>query len=518
MRALHINGNDLTLDDFRQVVYERCPVLLEPEARHAVDRARAVVEDLLETDRIAYAVNTGVGKLSDLSIPGNEIRTLQVNLMRSHAAGVGELLGEDVTRGMILLRANSLAKGCSGVRPVVIDTLCEMLNRGVHPVIPSQGSVGASGDLAPLAHLGLVLIAEGEAIYQGKRMSAADALQQADIQPLVLQAKEAISLINGTQAMLATGLVALLQAEILADTADVIGALTLDALRGTDVAFDERIHKARPHPGQLLVARNLRRMLEGSLLRESHRECQKVQDAYSMRCIPQVHGAVRDTLTYCREVFEVEMNSAVDNPLVFPEEKKVGAPKRGMGAQVPGEILSGGNFHGQPLAFALDFLAIALSALAGISERRLERLVNPALNEGLPPFLAPGAGLNSGFMMAQVTAAALVSENKVLSHPASVDSITTSGNKEDYVSMGMTAANKLLRVVTNTRNVLAIEALAAAQAIDFRAPLVTGKRGVAAHAAIRSVSPTITEDRIFSPDFERVAELIASGKLADTLR
>ena len=518
MRALHINGNDLTLDDFRQVVYERRPVLLEPEARLAVERARAVVEDLLETDRIAYAVNTGVGKLSDLSIPGNEIRTLQVNLMRSHAAGVGELLGEDVTRGMILLRANSLAKGCSGVRPVVIDTLCEMLNRGVHPVIPSQGSVGASGDLAPLAHLGLVLIAEGEAIYQGKRISAADALQRADIKPLVLQAKEAISLINGTQAMLATGLVALLQAEILADTADVIGALTLDALRGTDVAFDERIHKARPHPGQLLVAQNLRRMLEGSLLRESHRECQKVQDAYSMRCIPQVHGAVRDTLTHCREIFEVEMNSAVDNPLVFPEEKKVGAPKRAMGVQAPGEILSGGNFHGQPLAFPLDFLAIALSALAGISERRLERLVNPALNEGLPPFLAPGAGLNSGFMMAQVTAAALVSENKVLSHPASVDSITTSGNKEDYVSMGMTAANKLLRVVTNTRNVLAIEALAAAQAIDFRAPLVTGKRGVAAHAAIRSVSPAITEDRIFSPDFERVAGLIASGRLADTLR
>jgi len=518
LRALHINGNDLTLDDFRQVVYERRPVLLHPEARLAVDRARAVVENLVEDDRVAYAVNTGVGKLSDLRIPGNEIRTLQVNLMRSHAAGVGEPLGEDVTRGMILLRANSLAKGCSGVRPVVIDTLCEMLNRGVHPVIPSQGSVGASGDLAPLAHLGLVLVAEGEAIHQGKRLSAADALQRADIKPLVLQAKEAISLINGTQAMLATGLVALLQAEILADTADVIGALTLDALRGTDVAFDERIHKSRPHPGQLLVAQNLRRMLEGSLLRESHRECQKVQDAYSMRCIPQVHGAVRDTLTHCREIFEIEMNSAVDNPLVFPEEKKVGVPKRAMGAQLPGEILSGGNFHGQPLAFALDFLAIALSGLAGISERRLERLVNPALNEGLPPFLAPGAGLNSGFMMAQVTAAALVSENKVLSHPASVDSITTSGNKEDYVSMGMTAANKLLRVVTNTRNVLAIEALAAAQALDFRAPLVTGKHGVAAHAAIRSVSSTITEDRIFSPDFERVAALIASGKLAETLR
>jgi histidine ammonia-lyase len=318
--------------------------------------------------------------------------------------------------------------------------------------------------------------------------------------------------------MLAVGLLATLQANILADTADVLGALTVDALKGTDAAFDKRVHQARPHAGQSLVAENLRRMLEGSLIRESHRECQKVQDAYSLRCIPQVHGAVRDTLAHCRKVFEIEMNSAVDNPLVFPEERKVGAPKRGVGSTVPGDILSGGNFHGEPLAFALDFLAIALSGLAGISERRIERLVNPALNEGLPAFLAPGAGLNSGFMMAQVTAAALVSENKVLAHPASVDSITTSGNQEDYVSMGMIAANKLLRVVTNTCNVLAIEALAVAQALDFRAPLKTGKRGQAAHAAIRSVSPTITEDRIFTKDFERVAALIASGKLAEVLR
>jgi len=518
LKALHINGNDLTLDDVRQVVYDQRPVLLEPEARLAVDRARAVVEDLVEHNRVAYAVNTGVGKLADLHIAPDAIRRLQVNLMRSHAAGVGEPLSENVTRTMVLLRANSLAKGFSGVRATVIDTLCEMLNRGVHPVIPSQGSVGASGDLAPLAHLGLVLIGEGEVVFRGTRVPAADALKQTDIKPLVLEAKEAISLINGTQAMLAIGLLATLQAEVLADTADVIGALTIDALKGTDVALDERIHKARPHAGQLLVAENLRRMLDGSLIRESHRECQAVQDAYSLRCIPQVHGAVRDTLIHCREVFEVEMNSAVDNPLVFPEEKKVGAPKRAIGVQVPGTIISGGNFHGQPLAFALDFLAIALSALAGISERRLERLVNPTLNEGLPPFLAPGAGLNSGFMMAQVTAAALVGENKVWSHPASVDSITTSGNKEDYVSMGMTSANKLQQVVTNTRNVLAIEALAAAQALDFRAPLETGKRGQVAHKAIRSVSSTFTEDRIFTPDIQRVAELINSGKLAEALR
>jgi len=342
-------------------------------------------------------------------------------------------------------------------------------------------------------------------------------LKQADIKPLVLEAKETISLINGTQAMLAVGLLATLQVEILADTADVLGALVVDALKGTDVAFDERIHMARPHPGQLHVARNLRRMLEGSEIRESHRGCGKVQDAYSLRCIPQVHGAVRDTLAHCREVFEIEMNSAVDNPLVFPEAKKVGSPKPQFGSATAGDIISGGNFHGEPVAFALDFLAIALGALAGISERRLERLVNPALNEGLPPFLAPGAGLNSGFMMPQVTAAALVSENKVLAHPASVDSITTSGNKEDYVSMGMTAANKLLRILDNTRNVLALEALAVAQALDFRAPLKTSKRGQAAHAAIRAVSPSITTDRVLTDDFRRVAELIASGKLADVV-
>jgi histidine ammonia-lyase len=517
MKVLHINGNDLTLDDVRAVVFERRPVILAPEARLAVDRARAVVEDLVENDRVGYAVTTGVGQLSDVRIPHDDIRQLQINLLRSHAVGVGDPLSQEVSRAMILLRANSLSKGCSGVRGVVIDTLCDMLNRGVHPVIPSQGSVGASGDLAPLAHLGLLLIGEGEAFFNGKRTIGADALKQAGIKPLVLKAKETISLINGTQAMLAVGLLATLQASILVDTADVLGALVVDALKGTDVAFDERIHQARPHPGQLLVARNLRRMLEGSELRESHRTCGKVQDAYSLRCIPQVHGAVRDTLAHCRKVFEIEMNSAVDNPLVFLQEKRVGAPQSKIGDPLLGDIISGGNFHGEPLAFALDFLAISLSALAGISERRLERLVNPSLNEGLPPFLAPGAGLNSGFMMPQVTAAALVSENKVWSHPASVDSITTSGNKEDFVSMGMTAANKLLRVIDNTRNVLAIEALAVAQALDFRAPLKTGKRGRAAYAAIRAVSPNISQDRILTQDFARVADLIASGKLAEAL-
>jgi histidine ammonia-lyase len=326
----------------------------------------------------------------------------------------------------------------------------------------------------------------------------------------VLEAKEAVSLINGTQGMLAVGILALLAAETLVDTADVIGALTLDALHGTDAAFDERIHRARPHPGQLKTAENLRRMLEGSQIRESHRDCSRVQDAYSLRCMPQVHGAVRDTLAHCRAVMETEINSAVDNPLVFV--------KNSTHTEAEGDVISGGNFHGEPVAFALDFLGIALSALAGISERRLERLVNPSLNEGLPPFLAAGAGLNSGFMMPQVTAAALVSENKVLAHPASVDSITTSGNKEDFVSMGMTAAMKLKRIVENARNAMAIEAMAAAQALDFVAPLKTGERGLAAHAAIRSVCPTMEKDRVMYQDFARIAELIASGKIAEVLR
>jgi len=527
LNALHINGNDLTLEAVRDVASERRPVLLQAEARVAVDRARAVVDEIVASNQIAYAITTGVGKLSDVRIAGDQIHELQVNLVRSHAVGVGEPLSVAETRAMMLLRANSLAKGCSGVRAVVIDTICEMLNRGVTPFVPSQGSVGASGDLAPLAHLALALIGEGEcADEKGARTSSTDSLRRAQIKPVVLGAKEAVSLINGTQAMLGVGTLALLSAETLVDSADVISGLSCDALKGTDAAFDERIHKVRPHSGQLKTAANLRRMLEGSQIRESHRNCGRVQDAYSLRCIPQVHGAVRDTSAYCRGVFETEANSAVDNPLVFAR----GAPSSASASSVhaepsspegAGDVISGGNFHGEPVAFALDFLGIALTALAGISERRIERLVNPALSEGLPPFLAPGAGLNSGFMMAQVTAAALVSENKVLAHPASVDSITTSGNKEDYVSMGMTAAIKLKRVVENTRNVLAIEAMAAAQALDFYLhadkPLKPSRRAQAAYAAIRSVCATMEKDRVMYNDFARVAELIASRKLAAAL-
>jgi histidine ammonia-lyase len=511
LQALHINGNDLTLEAVREVAVERRPVLLLAEARMAVDRARAVVDKLVADDKVSYAITTGVGKLSDVKIAGPQIRELQLNLVRSHAVGVGEPLSIPETRAMMLLRANSLSKGCSGVRAVVIDTICEFLNRGVVPMVPSQGSVGASGDLAPLAHLALALVGEGECLDEkGVRIPTANALRTAQVKPLVLEAKEAISLINGTQGMLAVGILALLAAETLVDTGDVVGAMTCDALRGTDVAFDERIHEARPHAGQLKTAANLRKMLEGSQIRESHRDCGRVQDAYSLRCIPQVHGAVRDTLMHCRSVMEIELNSAVDNPLVFVKNPKA--------ADGEGDVISGGNFHGQPVAFALDFLGIALSALAGISERRLERLVNPSLSEGLPPFLAPGAGLNSGFMMPQVTAAALVSENKVLAHPASVDSITTSGNKEDYVSMGMGASLKLKRIIENTRNAMAIEAMAAAQALDFLAPLKTSKRCQAAHTAIRSVCATMDKDRVMYQDFARISELIAAGKVAAALR
>ncbi len=534
MRALHIDGDQLTLGDLRDVVDERRPVLLAPDAREKVARSREIVEELVRENRLAYAITTGVGKLSDVRIPPEQIRELQMNLLRSHSVGVGPPLSERVTRAMILLRANSLAKGFSGVRPLIIDTLCEMLNRGLHPVIPSQGSVGASGDLAPLSHLALVLAGEGEAVYQGKRLAGREAMSAAQVKVVTIEAKEAISLINGTQAMLAIGTLSLLSAQTLVDTADVLGALTLDALRGTTVAMDDRIHRARPHNGQLQSARNVRRLVEGSEIRESHADCNRVQDAYSLRCIPQVHGAVRDTLSFCRQGFETEMNSAVDNPLVFPAVHSNREPLRP--SKIPamnnrrasesgfaneqtsyGDIISGGNFHGEPVAFALDYLAIALTALAGISERRIERLVNPALNEGLPPFLAPGAGLNSGFMMPQVTAAALASENKILAHPASVDSITTSGNKEDYVSMGMNAALKLERVVANTTHVLAIEAATSAQAIDFLAPLKTSPKLQQAHAAIRSVCPTVDRDRVLSDEFAKLAKLITEGKLSSLI-
>ncbi len=493
-----IDGNTLTLAQVCEVARAQTAQLaLAPAARVRMEESRALIDRLAAGDDPIYAVNTGVGLLANVRIPRGDLDQLQRNVIRSHCVGVGEPLSREAVRAMIMIRANVLAKGFSGIRPLVAEQLCELVNRGVTPVVPSQGSVGASGDLAPLAHMALALIGEGEAEFGGAVLPGGEALERAEIQPIELHPKEGISLINGTQAMLAIGCLELDAAETLTESAEVVGAMTLDALRGTPRAFDARIHEARPHTGQRAVAERLRGLLEGSEIRQSHIGCQRVQDAYSLRCIPQVHGPVRDALAEARRVFEIELNSATDNPLVFGDE-----------------ILSGGNFHGESLAFQLDFLAIALSALAGISERRIDRLVNPALNEELPPFLAGHAGLESGLMMAQVTAASLVAENRVLAHPASTGSITTSGNKEDFVSMGMTSAVKLERIVRNTRNVLAIEALAAARALDLLAPLKSSALLEEARARIRSVSPPIEGDRAFYLDIAALAGLIASRQLA----
>jgi histidine ammonia-lyase len=451
-----LDGNRLTIEDTFAVAVNGEPAGISPEAIERMLRSRATVERLAAGDAPVYGVNTGVGRLADVRIAPEVLEQLQRNIVRSHACGVGEPLSQAEVRAMMLIRANVLAKGLSGIRPVVAERLCEMLNRDVTPVVPSRGSVGASGDLAPLAHMALVLIGEGEAVFEDEQRPGAEALRLARIEPVTLAPKEGISLVNGTQAMLAIGCLELRAAEELAEKADVVCAMSLDALRGTPRAFEPALHQARPHPGQQVSAANLLRLLEGSEIRQSHLACKRVQDAYSLRCAPQVHGAVRDTLAQARRVFEIELNSATDNPLVLGEE-----------------VVSGGNFHGQPLALQLDYMAIALAGLAGISERRVERLVNPALNEDLPAFLTKNPGLESGFMMAQVTAAALVAENRVLATPASPGSIPTSGNKEDFVSMGMTSALKLKQVVENTRMVLDIEAQAAARALDFLKPLRT---------------------------------------------
>jgi histidine ammonia-lyase len=519
---LQLDGEHLTIEDVCQVAERDASVCLAPIAIEKMQASREPIERLAEGDAPIYGVNTGVGLLADIRVPREDLDLLQLNVVRSHAAGVGPQLPRAVVRAMMLIRANVLAKGFSGIRPVVAERLCDLLNRGVTPIIPEQGSVGASGDLAPLAHMALVVVGEGEAEFQGAVLPGGEALRRAGLAPLQFHPKEGLSLINGTQAMLAIGCLELAASRILAASADVIAALTLDALRGTPVAFDERIHAARPHPGQALSAARLRRLLEGSEIRQSHISCRRVQDAYSLRCVPQVHGAVRDALAEAGRVFSIELNAATDNPLVFqalPPANHSPAPSPqslapGLRLPAPAEILSGGNFHGEPLAFQLDFLAIALSALAGISERRIDRLVNPALNEDLPPFLAGHAGLESGLMMAQVTAAALVAENRVLAHPASTGSITTSGNKEDFVSMGMTSALKLQRIVRHTRAVLAIEGLAAARALDLLAPLRTSPLLEQCRARIRSVSPPFTGDRPLHRDIAALDKLIAEGALA----
>jgi histidine ammonia-lyase len=502
-----LTGNDLTFDQLYAVALRNEAVSLAPAAVTRMKASRAVVDRLVAANETAYGINTGFGKLASVRISAEQVRQLQINLVRSHVCGVGTPLSTPEVRAMMLLRANALAKGLSGVRPVVVETLCTMLNAGVHPVIPSQGSVGASGDLAPLAHLAQVVIGEGDAHLKHEKLPGAEAMKRAGIVPVALQAKEGLSLLNGTQGMLALLSLALLEADSLADTADVTASLSLDALRGSPGAFDARIMHARAYAGAGKTARNLAHLNEGSQIRESHRAPDKdtrVQDAYSLRCTPQVHGAVRDSLVQAREMALVELNSATDNPLVFVK------------ANGEGDIVSGGNFHGQPLAMAADQAAIAIATLAGIAERRVEQMTNP-LTSMLPAFLTPDPGLNSGFMIAQVTAAALTSENRALATPHSVDSISTSGNQEDYVSMGMSGARRLERMLHNLRHILAIELLCACQGIDLLAPLQTGALAKKAYDAVRAASPKVTADRPLAPDINAVATLVAQGAIAKVL-
>lgn len=498
-----LTGQTLTLDEVAAVARREARVEVAPEAREAVRKARAFVERLAASDTPTYGINTGFGMLAEVPIARGDLERLQLNLIVSHAAGTGAPLPAEVVRALMACRANVLAGGHSGVREETLDQLVSLLNSGVVPTVPSRGSVGASGDLAPLAHLALVLIGRGEAEVEGRRMSGAEALAAVGLRPLVLQAKEGLALVNGTQAMLALGALALLDAEEAAEAADVAGAMTIEGLLGSHRPFLPAVHAARPHPGQAVVAAHVRRLVAGSAINASHQaECDKVQDPYSLRCLPQVHGAVRDALGFVRQVLERELNAATDNPLLFPDEE---------------EVISAGNFHGQPLSQALDFLAISVQHLATISERRIEQLVNPTLSH-LPPFLARNSGLNSGFMIAQVTAAALVVENRILCHPASVDTIPSSAGREDHVSMGMTAALKARQVVDQVRTVLAIELLCATQALDFRRPLRAGAGVEAAWSAVRARVAPLEEDRELHVDILAARRLIDSGELLSAVR
>ncbi len=494
MEAVVIGGA-LRLEDVVRVARQGARVTLDPLAIRRMEAGRAVIERRRDDPEPAYGINTGFGALAEVRVPLEDLDALQLNLVRSHASGVGDPLPTEVVRAAMLLRAAVFATGRSGVRPDLARLLVDMLNAGIHPVVPSRGSVGASGDLAPLAHIALALIGEGRVEVGGQVVPAAEGLARAGLTPVCLQAKEGLALINGTQVMTGTGCLALADAEHLAVAADVVGAMTLEAVRGTPDAFDARVVEARPHPGALASASLLRALLQDSEIRESHRHGHaKVQDPYSLRCMPQVHGAVRDALQFARRVLEVEVQSATDNPLVFED----------------GAVLSGGNFHGEPVAIALDLLAIAVAEVASIAERRVEHLLNPSLSDGLTPFLASHSGLASGLMIAQVAAASLVAENRVLCHPASVDSIPSSANREDHVSMGMTAALKARSVVANTRAVLAIEALCAAAGLDQRRPARPGRGVRAAHDLLRSRVPPLDADRPPSPDIEEVARLLAA--------
>jgi histidine ammonia-lyase len=490
-----LTGNDLRIEDVWEVAVGRVPVALTDEARAQMAAARALVEQAAEH---TYGVNTGFGRFVSESIPDDQVDELQLRLLRSHACGVGEAYPDEVVRAAMLLRANALAKGYSGARVETVELLIECLNRGVLPHVPARGSVGASGDLAPLAHLALPLVGEGQAWFDGTLQAGAHALAAAGLDPIRLVAKEGLSLINGTQFMAAMASLVLVRARRLAAVADLACALSLEALQGSRTSFHPAIHQARPLRGQLDSAANIHRLLEGSAIIESHRWCDKVQDAYSLRCAPQVHGASRDLLDHVETTVAIELNAATDNPLVLVDE---------------GLVVSNGNFHGQPLAFGLDALAMAVAELASISERRVERLVNPSLSDGLPPFLTVEGGLNSGFMIPQYVAAALVSENKSLCHPASVDSIPTSAGQEDHVSMGNASGLKALQVVANVEHALAIELLAGAQAIEFLAPLEPGPGVRATHDAVRELSERLRDDRSLAADIERVAAAIRDGSI-----
>jgi histidine ammonia-lyase len=491
-----LTGEDLEIGDVWAVAVHRAPAEIAEAARARMREARALLEAM--RGEHTYGVNTGFGRFVSEHVPDELAEELQLRLLRSHACGVGDPYPEEVVRGAMLLRANALAKGYSGARVETVELLVQCLNRGVLPVVPSRGSVGASGDLAPLAHLALPLVGEGEAVVDGERLDGASALLRAGLDPVRLASKEGLSLVNGTQFMASMCALGVVRGRRLAATADLACALSLEALQGSRTSFLPAVHRTRPLKGQQEAADNVWRLLEGSAIIESHRWCDKVQDAYALRCAPQVHGACRDLLDYVEATVAVELNAATDNPLVLLEQ---------------GEIVSAGNFHGQSLAFALDALAMAVAELASISERRVERLVNPSLSEGLPPFLAAEGGLNSGFMIPQYVAASLVSENKVLAHPASVDSIPTSAGQEDHVSMGNAAGLKALQVLANAERALAIELLAGAQAVEFLAPLRPGDGVAAVHAAVRALSDRLLDDRSLSADIERVAVAVREGEI-----
>lgn len=500
MTELQIQGTALTLEDVERVAFSSAITLtLAPAARTRVDAARAMVEEAVDAGRVVYGLTTGFGALSEVVIPADRIRELQVNLIRSHAAGVGDPLGEGETRAVMLLRANVLALGHSGIRAEVIELLLELLNRRVYPLVPERGSVGASGDLAPLSHVALLLIGEGEAFCRGERMSSSAALERVGLQAVTLEAKEGLALNNGTQMQTGLGALALLAAERAVETAEVAGAMSLEALRGTPDAFHEALQRVRPHEGQKESAARLRALLADSEIRESHRHGDpRVQDAYSLRCMPQVHGAARNAFRYIRGVLEIEANSATDNPLLFPEE---------------GLILSGGNFHGQPIAQVLDLLAIACADLGAISERRIARLIDPSLS-GLPAFLTRDPGVNSGLMMAQIVAASLITELRLRAHPASVDNVPTDNNKEDHVSMGVAAALKARESVRLLETVLALELLSAAQALEFLKPLRPGRGVQAAYDLVRDVVPPLESDRVLHYDIAALETLVRTGAFA----